>query len=71
MAEGKLFTVNPPISRNELDAAGQLKKVYDITFITRSGARDTITVDAKDYDPVEVRAEITRLAEMHEEVTRG
>lgn len=67
MAEKK-YTIEAIVSRTTLDAAGRFQKVYEITFHTPSGVRDTIEVPAKEYEtkPEATIKRLNELTELHE-----
>ena len=64
----KLYTLDTVQKRTKFNAAGQLREVYEVHFITRSGVRDMIEFSPDEYSPEAVKAAVARLAETHEKL---
>ncbi len=66
MAEN--YTIMSVTKRTALTPAGHFKNVYEVIFVTTSGVRDTVEFEAAAYTPDNVRAKLSALASMHEEI---
>lgn len=71
MAEKKLFSIESIVKRATIGLAGRPVDEYEITWVTKSGVRDTIRMPEADYTEAHVLAEVTRLSELHEKIVKG
>jgi len=64
----KLFTVEEIIARPGIDEKGMPTVVYEVTYVTKSGVRDTEYIPKADYNPKTVRQILEERAKIHEEI---
>jgi len=62
------FTVIDIIPRTEMTKRGEFVKVYEVTYQTKGGVVDTITIPEDEYSPEEVEKRIKEIAEKHNKI---
>jgi len=66
----KLYTIEEVTRRTELTPAGRFEVVYDVSFTTKSGVRDTVVIPEAEYNRETVKRLVEEKAREHEEVMK-
>lgn len=61
----KITAIN---KRTMLDAGGTFVNKYDIQYVTKSGVRDNLELDEKDYEPEKIKELLTAMTIKHEKI---
>ena len=67
MAEKK-YDIESITRRTTLTPAGKFEELYEVTFTTVSGVRDTVTIAEKEYTAAKIKETVEAKVAIHEAV---